>query len=151
MIRALCNHSPEVADEIHRIFQLSYAQEAAILGIEYLPPLRRTRLEIQSAGSSFLGSWQRSKLAAVLEYKFEDQELCIDSLVVEPKFFRRGLASRLLETALNTLEWRIAKVETAAANGPAISLYSRFGFEIIREWCTPEGVNKIDLVKTGAP
>ena len=39
-------------------------------------------------------------------------------------------------------------VETAAENHPAINLYRRFGFEIVKEWTLDIGILKVQLRKT---
>ena len=89
MIRALDQATEAVSNQIHAIFQRSYREEALLVGAEQFPPLLRTKHQIRTATTSFLGSWVESELAAVVEYAFKAPHLSIDSLVVEPKHFRR--------------------------------------------------------------
>ena len=102
--------------------------------------------EIRSAAGKFLGLRVDSALAAVIEYRLKDTQLSIDSLVVHPSFFRRGLASHLLRSLFDDNEWRIADVETAAANLPAIALYEKHGFSESGRWITAEGIEKVQLL-----
>lgn len=145
MIESLEHCSEEVATEIHAVFQLSYKEEAQLIGVADFPPLLRTVAHIQAATSQFLGLRIESELAAVVEYTHDATHLSIDSLVVHPSYFRRGLASQLVQSLLGRLAWNTADVETAVANIPAISLYQKFGFSESRRWQTAEGIDKIQL------
>ena len=146
MIELLDHFSENVANQIYDVFQLSYRVEASLVGIEDLPPLRRSALDIQSSTSQFLGHRIGVNLAAVVEYAHEGEDLSIDSLVVHPQYFRHGLASELLKSLLAKGQWRIAHVETATANNPALVLYQKFGFSESKRWKTADGIDKIQLV-----
>ena len=52
------------------------------------------------------------------------------SLVVDPNYFRRGIASKLIDFVLNHYEVNMFTVETGKDNGPARKLYEGFGFEL---------------------
>jgi ribosomal protein S18 acetylase RimI-like enzyme len=147
MIELLDHSAKDVANQIYGVFQQSYRVEAGLVGVadEEFPPLRRSAPQIQASGSQFLGARIGSGLAAVIELSYEGEHLGIDSLVVRPKYFRRGLAGQLLQSALDEFEWQSADVETAAANAPAISLYMKFGFSKARCWKTDAGIDKVLL------
>ena len=134
-----------VASEIYDVFQLSYKVEAGLVGVEDFPPLRRTASDIQSSSSQFLGLRVGIDLAAVVEYSHVGENLSVDSLVVHPQYFRRGLANQLLQSLLATVQWKTACVETAAANNPAIALYQKNGFSESKLWQTADGIEKIQL------
>jgi ribosomal protein S18 acetylase RimI-like enzyme len=53
--------------------------------------------------------------------------------VVDPRFFRKGIAKRLLSHCFNLFPDQEFNVGTGAANVPAIQLYRSFNFEIMRE------------------
>ena len=145
MIESLEHCSEEVAAQIYAVFQRSYKEEAQLIGVNEFPPLLRTAANIQVATSKFLGLRIGSELAAIVEYTNNGANLSIDSLVVHPLFFRRGLASQLLQSLLGTHAYRTADVETAAANLPAITLYNKFGFFESKRWITDEGIEKVRL------
>jgi ribosomal protein S18 acetylase RimI-like enzyme len=137
--------SKSVAIQIHEVFQRSYKVEASLLGIDDFPPLRRNASLIQSSDSQFLGQRIGGDLAAVLEFTESGKDLSIDSLVVHPQYFRRGLASQLLQSILARDSWRYAYVDTAAANNPALQLYRKFGFSESKRWTTADGIEKVRL------
>jgi GNAT superfamily N-acetyltransferase len=145
-IELLDHRSHGSASRIHDLFQCSYAIEAELIGVTRFPPLERSLWEVQSARSRFIGQWIGSELAAVLEYSSDETHLCIDSLVVHPQYFRRGLASRMLQSLLAQVAWETADVETAAGNAPAIALYEKFGFYPSRRWTTGDGIAKVQLL-----
>ena len=140
------HNSTSVATEIYDVFQLSYKVEAGLVGIEDFPPLRRSASLIQSSNSQFFGQRIGGDLAAVVESTDDGENLSIDSLVVHPQYFRRGLASQLLQSLLEKSSWQHAFVETAAANDPALELYRKFGFSETKRWKTADGIEKVRLM-----
>jgi ribosomal protein S18 acetylase RimI-like enzyme len=148
MIELLDHHSKSVADEIHNVFQLSYAVEAGLVGALDFPPLRRSAAHIRSSNSQFLGERIGVDLVSVIEFSHSGEDLNIDSLVVHPQYFRRGLASRLLESLLAKDQWKNADVETAAANKPALVLYEKSGFCEAERWQTDDGIEKVRLLRS---
>jgi len=147
MIELLDHNSGTVADEIYTVFQRSYAVEAGLVGVEDFPPLRRSAANIRTSKSQFLGERVDAKLAAAVEFLQDGDDLSIDSLVVHPDYFRRGLASRLLQALLANETWKCADVETAAANKPALLLYEKLGFTESKRWQTVDGVEKVQLLR----
>ncbi len=142
----LDHYSESVAIQIHDVFQLSYKIEARLVGVDDFPPLRREVSLIQSSSSQFFGQRIEGDLAAVIEFTKSERDLSIDSLVVHPQYFRRGLASQLLRSLLAKIPWQNAFVDTAAANNPAIELYRKFGFSESERWKTAEGIEKVRLM-----
>lgn len=51
----------------------------------------------------------------------------VDNIAVAPAFRRQGVASLLLETALDGMDAEVF-LEVRASNAPAIALYQKFGF-----------------------
>jgi GNAT superfamily N-acetyltransferase len=150
-LEELDHRSHETANRIHDLFQCSYQVEAELIGASSFPPLERSAWEVRTATSRFLGHWIGAELAAVLEYSGDETHLSIDSLVVHPKYFRRGIASRILRALLEEVDWQTADVETAAGNAPAIALYEKFGFYCSRLWMSEDGIEKVQLLYNRAP
>ncbi|HKJ18719.1 MAG TPA: GNAT family N-acetyltransferase [Xanthomonadales bacterium] len=148
MIESLDQKSTEIATQIHNVFQRSYRLEAELIGVTDFPPLKRTRQHIQDSPTCFVGAWVGSDLAAVIEYTVVATVVSIDSLVVDPDYFRRGLGSQLVQHVIQNENWDMVEVETARANAPAISLYEQSGFHESRSWKTAEGILKVQLVMT---
>lgn len=145
MIELLDHHAEDVALQIHKVFQRAYKVEAQLVGASEFPPLQRSVAHIRSARSNFLGQWAESGLSVVLEYSLGAAHLGIDSLVVHPRYFRRGLGSEILRSLLDSAAWQTADVETAAMNHPAIALYEKFGFAESKRWATRDAIEKVQL------
>jgi len=140
---------------IYVLFQRSYRIEAALVGSNDLefPPLQRTPSCLRSVATRFFGCWQDGDLAAVVEVDASElpKQFGICSLVVDPAYFRRGIASRLLRETLDSVAWQTAVVETAVANEPAVALYLKFGFIEEKRWLAPPGIPKVSFRKEAGP
>lgn len=149
MITELNHQNEKVARKIREVFQVSYAVEAKLLDAEdNFPPLKRPLSAYVETDSVFFGYYDGAELAAVIEIKESDNALHIQSLVVDPQFFRRGIAGKLLEFLFKNFNVELFTVETGAANDPAISLYERFGFKLVKKWMTEFGIEKVALERT---
>jgi ribosomal protein S18 acetylase RimI-like enzyme len=150
MIESIDHRSASVANEIYTIFQASYRIEAGLVGSDDFPPLRRSASDIRSSSSQFLGERIGVDLASVVEFSQSGDDLSIDSLVVHPQYFRRGLAGQILRSLLANYQWKNADVETAAANMPALVLYEKMGFTESKRWQTVDGIEKVQLMLESA-
>ncbi len=143
------NHSlPEQARAIHALSLASYAVEGRIIGAADFPPLRAKLESVQKSGSRFYGVNEQAdepkqRLAAVCQV--EPKTAWIERLVVHPHFFRRGLASLLMQHVLSTHPGTL-RVSTASKNLPALALYQRFGFVPRPLPPSPEGIELVELV-----
>ncbi|MEQ6166737.1 GNAT family N-acetyltransferase [Ekhidna sp. MALMAid0563] len=145
MITQLNQKDEEIAKKMRKVFQESYAIEAELLKAKNFPPLKRTLSSYMEAETAFYGFHEGANLAAVMEVKEENDITHIQSLVVDPVFFRRGIASKLLKFLLENFDSKMFTVETGAANKPAIALYERFDFQITRKWMTDVGIEKVAM------
>ena len=89
MINQLANHNIAIAQNIHSVFQLSYAIETRLLGVRDFPLLRRPINNFINSENTFLGYFVEKQLARVIELAVESSLVDINSLVVKPEFFRR--------------------------------------------------------------
>lgn len=148
-ITKLVNSENHCAQLIRSVFQNSYKIEANLIGAVKFPPLARTAHDIQETNRSFYGLWIKSRLAGVVEVELSDFKLEISSLAVEPDFFRQSVASDLIKFLFQSLAPKagceVAYVETAERNLPAIKLYQKFGFTIIKTWIPDHGIRKVRL------
>jgi ribosomal protein S18 acetylase RimI-like enzyme len=83
----------------------------------------------------------------VIEIDHNNSATLIRSLVVDPFFFRQGIAKKLMEFVLDTFDSNLFVVETGLENGPATALYEKFGFIEVEQWDTNHGVRKIKFEK----
>lgn len=143
MTKKLQHSRHDIARQIFSVFQRSYLVEAQIIGVKGFPPLARTIEDIRVAETGFYGYFCDDRLAAVIEISCQSGHLDICSLTVDPDFFRRGIAGRLLQFVLHNVKHRFATVETAVSNRPAILLYEKHGFVKTKEWTPSHGIPKV--------
>ncbi len=145
----LDHRDPAEAERILSVLRPGYAAEAALIGVEDFPPLRRTVAEIAASRNEFAGFHRGAVLAAVIEFGEGqvdgDAALDIASLAVHPQFARRGFGSALVAWVLERCAGRAATVSTARSNFPAIALYGKLGFVFERGFVAPEGIECVAL------
>ncbi|MFS4492371.1 GNAT family N-acetyltransferase [Maribacter sp. 2308TA10-17] len=147
MIQKLDHTDVIVARKIRSVFQVSYAVEADLLNAVDFPPLQRSLANFLKSDTEFYGYFQNDELTAVTEIKSENENTHIQSLVVDPYYFRRGIGQKLIAFIFKSYRSNSFSVETGLANLPAISLYKKLGFTEIKQWDTDHGVRKIRLEK----
>ena len=112
MIQKIEHSKKSEAEEISRVFQVSYKIEAQLLGAKKFPPLSRTIISYKNSKNDFFGFYEHNNIVAVIEMKREQLSMHIQSLVVDPKYFRLGIASKLIRFVLNQYESNQFTVET---------------------------------------
>ena len=153
MILQLDNSSYTITREIHSVFQRSYKIEAELIGTLNFPPLLRTVTGIQNSQTLFYGFYDDTQLAGVIELESNDNQLEINSLVVDPEHFRKGIANRLMHFVLNDfastapIKPTTIVVETAVVNEPAIRLYKKYDFVEFKRWTPEHGIEKLALIR----
>jgi ribosomal protein S18 acetylase RimI-like enzyme len=145
MIKKLNHSNKGVAHQIFTIFQNAYKMEAQLIGSLDFPPLLRSAKNIQNSKTLFYGFSENACLAAVIEIVIEGKRLKIDSLTVDPHYFRKGIASKLISYVLEIIDFSDAIVETAVANIPAIHLYKKHGFVEFKRWTPSHGIKKLAM------
>ena len=145
MIKKLDNTNEEVANQIFTIFQNSYKVEAQLIGVLDFPPLSRSIKNIENSKTQFYGFSENECLAAIIEIVIEDKHLKIDSLTVDPNYFRKGIANKLISYVLELNDFTEAIVETAVVNIPAINLYKKHGFVEFKRWTPSHGIQKLAM------
>lgn len=145
MITKLDNSNEDVANQIFTIFQDSYKVEAQLVGVLDFPPLLRSSKDIRSSKTKFYGFSENNSLAAIIEIVIEDMHLEIHSLTVDPRYFRKGIADKLIDYILEKFDFSQAIVETAVVNIPAINLYKKHGFVEFKRWTPSHGIEKLAM------
>ena len=147
MIIKINNKETKTAEEIRSIFQVSYAVEAKILKAVDFPPLKRTVSQFVNSNSEFYAFCIINDIAGIIEIDSHDHLTHIQSLVVDPKYFRKGIGRKLVQFTLDTCRSKLFTVETGIDNNPAIKLYKSFGFQEQEQWDTNHGIRKIIFEK----
>ncbi|MFT5819969.1 MAG: ribosomal protein S18 acetylase RimI-like enzyme [Crocinitomix sp.] len=143
MIEKLQNTDLATAMKMKAVFQVSYAIEAKLLNAVDFPPLKRKIEGYTNSENTFFGFLVDDQIAGVIEIATKDTAIHIQSLVVDPQFFRRGIAKKLIGHILQDYDAKIITVETGAANEPASRLYEKSGFVEIRQYDTDHGIRKV--------
>lgn len=143
MIEKLQNSEIEVSKKIRSVFQLSYKIEAELLNATDFPPLKRPLKKYVDSNTEFFGYLKDNELAGVIEIEHNSRFTDIHSLVVNPSFFRQGIAKKLMQFVFDTFDSNLFVVETGLENGPAIELYKKFDFKEVKQWNTEYGIRKI--------
>ena len=147
MIIKINNKETKIVEEIRAIFQVSYAVEADILKAVDFPPLKRTVSQFVNSNSEFYAYYLTRNIAGVIEIDNHQDISHIQSLVVDPKYFRKGIGRKLVQFILDTYKKKLFTVETGIDNQPAIKLYESFGFQELNQWDTNHGIRKIRFEK----
>jgi ribosomal protein S18 acetylase RimI-like enzyme len=148
MIKELQHTLCDVAKQIFTVFQRAYQVEAQLIGATIFPPLARNVHDIKKSNTQFFGYYDDVNLAAVIEVEVVDHCLEIHSVTVDPDYFKRGIASKLIQYILALQPYSSAVVETATANTPAIELYQKLGFKEFKRWTPAHGIEKLALKKS---
>ena len=146
MIFNLDNKSVPVAGKLFSIWQESYSIEAELLKVNNFPPLSRTVQDFLDSSTRFYAYEKEAVFNAVIEIRDNDGSLHIQSLVVQPGQFRKGLASKMIAFVLRENMECNFTVETGSDNLPAINLYLKFGFVETEQYETDHGVRKTCLL-----
>lgn len=149
MIKKLDNNNIEIARKMQTVFHASYAIEAQLLQATYFPPLKRQIPEYMDTDTEFFGFWKGEELTAVVELHFDPSQIHIQSLVVDPSYFRQGIARKLVQFVFDSFSSEMYMVETGSANQPAIALYESLGFVEVLQWNTEIGIRKVRFEKNG--
>lgn len=147
MIKKLDHQNIATARKIREVFQVSYAVEAELLKADDFPPLKRPLEGFTGSSNDFFGFYLETQLAGVVEVDQRNESVHIQSLVVQPKFFRRGIGRALVAFVFSNYEAPLFTVETGAANKPASELYLTTGFTKIKEFNTDHGIRKVRFEK----
>ena len=145
MIKRLEQTNLEIAKKIRSIFQLSYKVEAELLKAIDFPPLKRPLKDFITSKTVFYGFYIEEYLSGVIEVSCHQEFTYINSLVVDPNFFRQGIARNLMKFIFNKSDSNLFVVETGLKNEPATRLYKSLGFKEVIQWDTDHGVRKIKL------
>lgn len=143
MIKILQNKELEVSKTIQEVFQLSYKVEAQLLNAVDFPPLKRQLESYLESHTSFYGYFENNELAGVIEIEPNQDYIRIKSLVILPKYFKLGIATKLLQFVFELFKKDRIIVETGFKNTPATNLYLKHGFKEIKQYDAEFGIRKV--------
>ena len=146
-IERLDHRDVGVAQEIHAVLALAYAQEAELLQLVNSAAVEQDAEVIMQSELSYSGARQHGSLLGWISLGPDDepQQFSIAMLVVRPEQQRRGIALALLREAMQQAGGSSLSVVCACANQPAMALYQRLGFSPYRRGMM--GKAAIEVVK----
>ncbi|WP_375103998.1 GNAT family N-acetyltransferase [Paenibacillus sp. RS8] len=139
-------------NELWSLQHKAYRLEAELIGFREIPPLMETREMLSHSKEDFYGCFDEEEelMGAIAIEEESPGKLTITRMMVGPDFFRRGIASRLLEYVFehfSGMEQFI--VSTGKLNLPAVSLYRKHGFVPNGSQEVAPGVELIDFYRSG--
>jgi ribosomal protein S18 acetylase RimI-like enzyme len=148
MVSHINHRAPNIAEQIYQLQQASYSVERDLIDYHDFPPLRVTAADIQQEPGIFLGVWAGEALLGILSYTVTPQLLDIGRLIVHPSAFRRGIASKLLSAVERSATGQQhLTVSTAEKNEPAVALYQKHGYHILKRSQLPDGLVLVRFIK----
>lgn len=147
-IEVIENNISHNALKIYKLFQQSYKVEADIIGLNDFPPLSLSIQDIVQSDGIFEAISINTNIVAIVCYKNIQGTVELQNLAVSPEFFRRGLASMLLNHLFNKYQKCKFIIHTALANIPAVRLYEKLGFTLNDTFVSSEGIELAKMVKS---
>lgn len=134
MIKIVDITNPKFAKLVLNVQIPSYKIEAEIIDFYEIPPLKDTVETLQQCGETFFGYFLSEELCGAISIKVEKDVIDIHRLIVHPKYFRKGIAKKLLDFIEGNLEGiKTILVSTGSKNTPAVNFYEKNGFSKIGE------------------
>ncbi|MFG2619667.1 GNAT family N-acetyltransferase [Streptomyces sp. NPDC048507] len=153
LVRPLDLTDDRTAEAVHRIGRAAYAVEAGLIGFDGIPALAESLAQLRARPLCWLGAVDAGGAVAgflAWEEAAPGDPVRLDRLCVDPGRFRRGVASLLLRHALTgPFAGRVVEVTTGAANAPAVTLYSRLGFERGADFSPAPGLTMASFTRRG--
>ncbi|OKP86270.1 histone acetyltransferase [Paenibacillus helianthi] len=125
--------------ELWSLQHKAYRLEAEIIGFHEIPPLLETRDMLSRSEELFYGSFDDhgDLMGAVAVLEESPGKLTVTRMMVNPDFFRQGVAGKLLEYIFDLYQdMEQFIVSTGKLNVPAVTLYTKHGF-------IPAGVEEV--------
>lgn len=131
MIDRLDMEDDFLIEALFRLQTTAYRLEAKLIGFEEIPPLADTLESLKRSSDIFYGyRTEQGELVGAIAVEEEfPGELTLTRMMVDPKFFRQGIATRLIEHIFARYpDFKAYIVSTGSMNEPAMRLYRGFGF-----------------------
>lgn len=120
----------QVVLDLFHLQRESYSVEAEMIGYADIPPLKETLEDLKQCPEEFTGYYLEERLVGAISTMTDTVQVEICRMMVHPEFFRRGIASNLLQQVLQSVHSsQVCKVATGVGNTPAFRLYRKFGFQ----------------------
>lgn len=135
-IKILSITDADTAREVHALQKLAYGIEADLIKNKRIPYLVQGISDLmRSEAETFLGYFdEEGRIMGVFSYQItNDGVLDVHRFMVHPSLFRQGIASELLNYALENNVLRKVIAQTGTKNKPAIEYYQKNGIDFVCE------------------
>ncbi|KWX80485.1 GNAT family N-acetyltransferase [Paenibacillus jilunlii] len=142
----------DILSELWSLQHKAYRLEAERIGFHEIPPLLETRDMLSRSKECFYGSFDDSGelMGAVAVQEESSGRLTVTRMMVNPDFFRQGVAGRLLEYIFGQYpDMDQFIVSTGKLNEPAVALYTKHGFVPAGLEEVAPGVELIEFHRSG--
>lgn len=147
VIAELTRIDEALAETMLRIQREAYAIEAELIGFDEIPTRFETVHNILNQPGTSFGAYSNERLIGFITFEAEQESVEIAKLCVRPKYFRRGVASRLLEAVSARHADKMVYVHTGKHNEPGVRLYERNGFVASGVFEPEPGVRLIRMIR----
>jgi len=133
-IKVITITDANVAKGVHALQQLAYRVEADLIKNDKIPYLTQGLSDLmRSEKETFIGYYDDDgRIMGVFSFQIiNDGVLDVHRFMVHPSLFRQGVASQLLNYALENNVVRKIIAQTGAENKPAIECYKRNGVNFV--------------------
>lgn len=128
MIKVINHRNIREADLLLKLQIESYKIEAELLGVKNFPPLFKRINDILNSKNMFFGYYLGETIVGAMEIEVINKIVHVHSLVTNVNYFKKGIASSLLDKIFKEYKNYAIEVETGLDNIPAINLYIKKGF-----------------------
>ncbi|MNI54386.1 Acetyltransferase (GNAT) family protein [compost metagenome] len=138
--------------EVWSLQHKAYRLEAEMIGFHEIPPLLETREMLAGAAEAFFGRFDDNGelMGAVAVLEESPGTLTVTRMMVNPDYFRQGVAGSLLEFIFESYSgMERFSVSTGKLNTPAVSLYTKHGFVPAGAEEVAPGVELIEFYREG--
>lgn len=148
MIKKINLKNIKTAKHVLELQMSSYKIEAEIIGCYEIPPLKDTLGSLKECDEIFYGFYKNEVLAGIISFKIIENVLDIHRVAVDPRFFRMGIAGKLVNF-VEVLESNIKKVLvcTGKENLPAVNLYLKNGYKKTKNIEISKNINLTEFEK----
>jgi ribosomal protein S18 acetylase RimI-like enzyme len=134
--------------EILDLQQKSYAIEANILGIQFLPPQQESLRDLQNTREEIFAMLDCNQYVGALFLENLADGKSINKLFVDPNYFRKGIGSKLVDYVIKLYPTQKFRVSTGENNKPALRLYDEFDFVLTDTKDLGEGLKLVTLERS---
>lgn len=144
-IEVLNKNERLILEKVFEIQMSAYRIEADILEVKTIPPLEETIEDLITSKEEVFTYLTDALPSGAIFLDRKENYVNINKLVIDPKYFRKGIGRALVQYSIDLYPGIKFKVSTGKKNTPAIKLYCSLGFKILSEYPVEDGLVIVEL------